>query len=176
MKLRPESFCNAWSNCGRFYFLAPHRFGLLALCLGFCGYGLVFAADVGEVGATAKLPNQKPTMPIGAAHPQSHLIDSRLTNSLHFFVDPHTDSDNPEQRMAYGLNVTPPWADGGCVFINFPEHLEYMPGTRGIARHHDARRNVWQVSPEGSEAGYAVESLSEPGVFFSVRARAENDR
>src|SRR2546422_4461868 len=61
MKLRPESFCNAWSNCGRFYFLAPHRFGLLALCLGFCGYGLVFAADVGEVGATAKLPNQKPT-------------------------------------------------------------------------------------------------------------------
>lgn len=93
-----------------------------------------------------------------------------------FFVDPRTNSDNPEQRMAYGLNVTPPWRDGGSIFINLPEHLEYMPGTRGIARHHDARRNVWQVSPDGTGASYAVESLTESGVFFGVRARADGDR
>jgi|TARA_B110000495_G_C22817792_1_gene477373 hypothetical protein len=41
---------------------------------------------------------------------------------------------------------------GGTVFINFPEHLEYMPGTRGIARHHDPRDNVWQIEDNGERA------------------------
>ena len=107
------------------------------------------------------------------ADPESGLKNQ---DCVRFFVDPRTNSDDPEQRMAYGLNVAPPWAEGGSVFINLPEHLEYMPGTLGIARHHDVRRNVWQIASEGAEASYAVESLSEPGVFFSVRARAVNDR
>src|SRR6185369_7019410 len=64
---------------------------------------------------------------------------------------------------------------GGWLLINLPEHLEYMPGTRGIARHHDQRRNVWQISEDGAEASFAVESLSEPGVYFSVRARADGN-
>jgi hypothetical protein len=51
-----------------------------------------------------------------------------------------------------------------------------MPGTRGIARHHDNRKNVWQVSSDGAEASYAVESLAERGVFFAVKARADGDR
>src|SRR5438552_8149774 len=87
-----------------------------------------------------------------------------------------TNSDDPELRMAYGLHVAPPWKDGGAVFINLPEHLEYMPGTKGIARHHDKRANVWQVSADGSRASYEVESLTEPGVFFGVKAAAEGDR
>jgi hypothetical protein len=99
-----------------------------------------------------------------------------MVDKVRFFVDPKTNSDNPDIRMAYGLNVVPPWADGGSLFINFPEHLEYMPGTRGIARHHDKRENVWQVSSDGSEAWYEVESITEPGVFFSVKAHAENGR
>lgn len=99
-----------------------------------------------------------------------------MVDSVRFFVDPKTDSDDPEIRMAYGLNVAPPWSDGGSLFINFPEHLEYMPGTRGIARHHDKRENVWQVSADGAEVWYEVESITEPGVFFSVKARAEGER
>ena len=99
-----------------------------------------------------------------------------MADGIRFFVDPKTNSDNPEKRMAYGLSVVPPWADGGSLFINFPEHLEYMPGTRGIARHHDKRENVWQVSVDGSEAWYEVESIAEPGVFFSVRAHAEGEQ
>lgn len=95
---------------------------------------------------------------------------------IHFFVDPKTNSEDPEKRMAYGLNVTPPWADGGSFFINLPEHLWYMPDTKGIARHHDKRNNVWKVSSDGKEAGYIAESLSEPGVFLNVKARAESDR
>ncbi|HEX5027087.1 MAG TPA: hypothetical protein VFV68_17520 [Agriterribacter sp.] len=98
------------------------------------------------------------------------------TGRVKFFVDPATNSDDPEIRMAYGLNIVPPWPDGGSVFVNLPEHLEYMPGTKGIARHHDKRTNVWQTSPDSSEAHYAVESITEPGVFFSVKALATNGR
>src|SRR4051812_14016399 len=95
---------------------------------------------------------------------------------IRFFVDPKTNSDDPEKRMAYGLNVTPPWANGGSFFINLPEHLWYMPETKGIARHHDKRKNVWKVSADGKKAAYKAESLSEPGVFLDVSASAESDR
>ena len=95
---------------------------------------------------------------------------------IHFFVDPATNSEDPEKRMAYGLNVTPPWPDGGSFFINLPEHLWYMPDTKGIARHHDNRKNVWNVTPDGKEAYYNAESLSAPGVFLNVKANAESDR
>jgi hypothetical protein len=95
---------------------------------------------------------------------------------IRFFVDPKTNSDDPEKRMAYGLNVTPPWPDGGSFFINLPEHLWYMPDTKGIARHHDKRKNAWQVSANGKEAGYHAESLTAPGVFLDVKATAESDR
>jgi hypothetical protein len=95
---------------------------------------------------------------------------------IHFFVDPSTNSDDPEKRMAYGLNITPPWPDGGSFFINLPEHLWYMPDTKGIARHHDKRKNVWQISKDGKTASYSIESLSEPGVFLSVEGRADKDR
>lgn len=93
---------------------------------------------------------------------------------IHFYVDPATNSSDPDVRMAYGLHVVSPW--GGTVFINLPEHLEYMPGTRGIARHHDERDIVWQIEGGGESAHYEAESLSEPGVFFRAEARAEGAR
>lgn len=93
-----------------------------------------------------------------------------------FYTDPATNSDDPEKRMAYGLNVSPPWANGGYVFVNLPEHLEYMPGTKGIARHHDMRTNAWQISVDSTEAHYEVESLTEPGVFFSAKAKAFSNK
>jgi len=98
------------------------------------------------------------------------------TGSVKFFVDPATNSDDPEIRMAYGLNIVPPWPDGGSIFVNLPEHLEYMPDTKGIARHHDKRKNVWQINADSSEANYEVESVTEPGVFFSVKAQATDKR
>lgn len=92
--------------------------------------------------------------------------------SVTFYVDPATISDDPEKRMAYGLNIVPPWPEGGSVFVNLPEHLEYMPETMGIARHHDKRANVWRVSADSARADYSVESMTEPGVFFSATASA----
>jgi hypothetical protein len=97
-------------------------------------------------------------------------------DSVKFYVDPAVNSDDPEIRMAYGLNIVPPWPDGGSIFVNLPEHLEYMPGTKGIARHHDKRKNVWQISADSTEANYAVESTTEPGVFFSVKSKSTDQR
>lgn len=87
-----------------------------------------------------------------------------------------TGVEEPDRRMTYGLNITPPWEDGGFLFVNLPEHLEYMPGTKGIARHHDPRPNVWRVSEDGDRASYDVESQTEPGVFLRCEARAEAQR
>ncbi len=103
-----------------------------------------------------------------------HIAENKRV--VKFFVDSTTNSDDPETRMAYGLNIVPPWPDGGSIFVNLPEHLEYMPGTKGIARHHDMRKNAWQVNADSSDAKYAVESITEPGVFFSVTARATDQR
>ena len=95
---------------------------------------------------------------------------------VHFLPDSSKYSDDPEKRHVYGLYVTPPWPDGGSFYINLPEHLWYMPDTKGIARHHDKRKNVWKFSRDRTTAGYDVESILEPGIFLSVKARATNDR
>lgn len=102
--------------------------------------------------------------------------EADIPGSVKFFVDPGTNSDDPEIRMAYGLNIMPPWPDGGSIFVNLPEHLEYMPETMGIARHHDHRANVWRTSDDSLHAEYAVESLTEPNVFFSAKASSTGHR
>lgn len=72
----------------------------------------------------------------------------------------------------YALKVVPPWTDGGHLLINFPEHLEYMPGTRGILRYSDkGAKGHWMVTDDGKEAKLEVESVTEPGVFVHGKAR-----
>lgn len=105
----------------------------------------------------------------------NNIPSSRTGYAVKLFVDPTTNSEDPDIHMTYGLNIQPPWADGGSVFVNLPEHLEYMPGTKGIARYHDKRQNVWQVNPDSTEAHYDVESLTEPGIFFAVKAKAQDE-
>ena len=34
-----------------------------------------------------------------------------MVDKVRFFVDPKTNSGNPDIRMAYGLNVVPPWTE-----------------------------------------------------------------
>ncbi|MFB3891532.1 MAG: hypothetical protein ACE15C_05855 [Phycisphaerae bacterium] len=72
----------------------------------------------------------------------------------------------------YGLNIVPPWADGGKLLINFPEHLEYMPGTRGILRYSDKdAKGHWEVAADGLSAKLDVESVTEPGVKVQGEAK-----
>lgn len=109
-----------------------------------------------------------------SCHTTKQLLQNNST--VKFFVDPSTNSDDMEVRMAYGLNIVPPWPEGGSIFANLPEHLAYMPETKGIARHHDKRRNVWRTNADSTEAGYDVESITEPDVFLSFKAKAVNQR
>ena len=75
------------------------------------------------------------------------------------------------EKWAYGISVAPPWKDGGVLWANFPEHLEYGPQGMGIARYHDKRGNAWKVEGAGKFAHYEVASLSARGV--KVEATAE---
>lgn len=50
----------------------------------------------------------------GALEDWKHANSSNSTTSgVRLFVDPKTNSEGPDKRMVYGLNVTPPWHDGG---------------------------------------------------------------
>ena len=81
-----------------------------------------------------------------------------------------TPPDSPEP-YAYGISVKPPWADGGELWMSFPEHLEYRDVGMGISRYSDKRPNAWVVEREGKYAHYEVDSLSAAGV--KVEATAE---
>ncbi|MGD0114320.1 MAG: hypothetical protein ABSD48_20880 [Armatimonadota bacterium] len=68
----------------------------------------------------------------------------------------------------YGLNVLPPWADGGRLEINFPEHLERYPDTWGILRYSDKDpAGRWEVSADGMKAVLDVDSVTMPGVHVT---------
>ena len=79
---------------------------------------------------------------------------------------------NAEEDVTYGLTVVPPWADGGTMHINFPEHLEYGLTGHGILRHSDKRPNPWKIAADGRSASYDVDSLELPGVNVQASAVA----
>jgi hypothetical protein len=81
-----------------------------------------------------------------------------------------------KEAWAYGLKVSPPWADGGWLYLNYPEHLEY-DGGRGIARYSDKRENAWAIAADGKSASYEVESQGVPGVKVKADVKVlEPDR
>ena len=83
----------------------------------------------------------------------------------------YVQGDTP-QFFDYGLKVVPPWLDGGHLLINFPEHLEYMPGTMGILRYGDKNpKGRWIVSEDGMTAALDAPSVTAPGVTVEGRAK-----
>jgi hypothetical protein len=76
-------------------------------------------------------------------------------------------------EYAYGLTILPPWADGGKLVVNLPEHLEYEARGMGILRHNDQEpRGHWEVAADGGRATLNVESPSAPGVRIEAEAKA----
>jgi hypothetical protein len=72
----------------------------------------------------------------------------------------------------YGLEVAPPWTDGGTLVINFPEHLERFPDTEGILRYSDRNpQGGWKVAADGMSAVLDVDSPTMAGVHVLGRAR-----
>ena len=76
-----------------------------------------------------------------------------------------------EDKNAYRIGMTPPWENGGVLWVNFPEHLEYSDVGRGISRYSDNRENAWKMERKDKFAHYEVDSLTEKGV--RVEAAAE---
>jgi hypothetical protein len=85
--------------------------------------------------------------------------------------------DDREKRFTYGLNIKPPWEDGGTLFMHFPEHLEYNPVGNTILRHYDSIPTPWIISPDGMQASYRVESPALQNVIVEsfVRQTFENE-
>ena len=91
---------------------------------------------------------------------------------MYLFVDPERRSDEDrEQHNEYGLSIAAPWKGAGKLFFNFPEHLEYNTQGMSILRHWDRNPSLWNVSPDGRQASYRVESPHEPGVIVEAFAR-----
>jgi len=76
-------------------------------------------------------------------------------------------------EFAYGLNILPPWADGGKLVVNFPEHLSYEVRGMGILRYHDKEpRGRWEVSADGRRTTLDAESPTAAGVRVTGEGRA----
>jgi len=72
----------------------------------------------------------------------------------------------------YGLEVAPPWENGGTLVINFPEHLERFPDTQGILRYSDKNpQGGWKVAADGRSAILDVDSPTMAGVHVLGKAR-----
>ncbi len=127
---------------------------------------LVIAEPGGPAGAAA----------VGAPEPlrlRSATVPEKMRDGeIYLFVDPERRSDQDrEQHNEYGLSVAAPWKDGGKLFFNFPEHLEYNPQGMSILRHWDRNPSLWVLSPDGRQASYRVESPHEKGVVVEAFAR-----
>ncbi len=96
---------------------------------------------------------------------------SSTYKEIQFYIDPNKKSEAPVEKLTYGLFITAPWDDGGELYMNFPEHLEYNPVGNTILRHFDTIPNPWIISPDGKQASYRVESLALNDVYVESFAR-----
>ncbi len=101
---------------------------------------------------------------------------SSLSGNIRFYIDPDKKSEDPEEKLTYGLFIIPPWENGGVLYLNFPEHLEYNPVGNTILRHYDSIPNPWIISPDGKQASYRVQSLALADVYVESFARVMHER
>jgi hypothetical protein len=100
---------------------------------------------------------------------------SSYSEKIHFYIDPDKMSEAPVEKLTYGLFITAPWENGGVLYLNFPEHLEYNPVGNTILRHYDSIPNPWIISPDGKQASYRVQSLALRDVYVESFARVMDD-
>jgi hypothetical protein len=87
-----------------------------------------------------------------------------------------TKATGEKAHLAYGIDIAPPWPDGGTLTWNLPEHLEWMPGTQGILRHNDPEPNGhWQILDDGARIVLDVESATMPGAFVKAEGKVVSD-
>jgi len=120
-------------------------------------------------------PMRAPEAGQTAAPAPSATGSGSMLSEVTFFVDSERRSrTDREQHMQYGLSMRAPWPDGGDVFMNLPEHLEYNTQGLSLLRHWDeweGGRVPWLIAPDGKQASYQVESPHEKGVIVQAFAR-----
>jgi hypothetical protein len=99
---------------------------------------------------------------------------SSFSEEISFYIDQDHKSEAPVEKLTYGLFITAPWENGGVLYINFPEHLEYNPVGNTILRHFDTIPNPWIISPDGKQASYKVQSLALKDVYVESFSRVMN--
>jgi hypothetical protein len=100
---------------------------------------------------------------------------SSSSEKIHFYIDPDKISEDPPDKLTYGMFITAPWENGGELYMNFPEHLSYNPVGNTILRHYDAIPIPWIISPDGKQASYRVQSLALTDVYVESFARVINE-
>jgi hypothetical protein len=76
-----------------------------------------------------------------------------------------------EEKYAYRIGVMSGWKNGGILWINFPEHLEYGDVGMGISRYSDKLEYAWKLQQEGKFAHYEIDSLTAKGVRVEATAK-----
>ena len=115
---------------------------------------------------------------MGCSDKKSHSIPSETSSTseeIYFYTDPDKRSEDPEEILTYGLFINAPWKNGGVLYLNFPEHLEYNPVGNTILRHYDSIPNPWTISPDGKQASFRVESLALENVYVESFARVMDE-
>ena len=52
-------------------------------------------------------------------------------------------AERRQEFFTYGMRIAPPWADGGYLLINFPEHFEYRARSKGIIDYDNEAYRIW---------------------------------
>ncbi|NND07986.1 MAG: hypothetical protein HKN87_16525 [Saprospiraceae bacterium] len=100
--------------------------------------------------------------------------ESSFSEEIHFYIDQNHKSEAPVEKLTYGLFINAPWENGGVLYLNFPEHLEYNPVGNTILRHFDTIPNPWIISPDRKQASYKVQSLALKDVYVESFSRVMN--
>ena len=76
------------------------------------------------------------------------------------------------KEMAFALDIVAPWADGGRLTINLPEHLQFQTtGNSGIIREYNKDIKGWTISQDGQKATLSADSPFQPGVHVDGEAK-----
>jgi len=76
------------------------------------------------------------------------------------------------KEMAYAFDVLAPWANGGKLTINFPEHLQFKTtGKVAILAEYEKNVKGWQIAADGLSAVLEEASQFQPGVKVKATAK-----
>jgi hypothetical protein len=82
-----------------------------------------------------------------------------------------------KKEMAFALDIVAPWADGGKLTVNLPEHLQFQTiGNSGIIREYNKELKGWKIADDGLSATLEADSPFQAGVHVKGEAKVSGKR